>query len=261
MGADGLAGDRIPQPHRAVAAGAGQQLAVGAERHPAHVRRWGRCRPGRGAPTAWPVAGSHNRTVPSPPALASSLPSGLNATPYTLPLRAGGGRQGRADGLAGGRIPQPHRAVAAGGGQQLAVRAERHPEHAASRRCRRCRGVPTGRPVAGSHNRTVPSPPALASSLPSGLNATPLTPPLPPVPAVDRCADGLAGDRIPQPHRAVVAGAGQQLAVRAERHPGHAADRGRCRPGGACRRAGRWPDPTTAPCRRRRRWPAACRPG
>ena len=28
----------------------------------------------------WPVAGFHSRTVPSPPALASSLPSGLNAT-------------------------------------------------------------------------------------------------------------------------------------------------------------------------------------
>ncbi len=31
-----------------------------------------------------PVAGFHSRTVPSPPALASSLPLGLNATPYTL---------------------------------------------------------------------------------------------------------------------------------------------------------------------------------
>ena len=35
--------------------------------------------------TAWPVAGSHNRTMPSPSALASSLPSGLNATPFTRP--------------------------------------------------------------------------------------------------------------------------------------------------------------------------------
>jgi hypothetical protein len=32
------------------------------------------------------VAGFHSRTVPSPPALASSLPSGLNATPNTPPL-------------------------------------------------------------------------------------------------------------------------------------------------------------------------------
>ena len=33
-----------------------------------------------GAPTGWPVTGTHSRTVPSPAPLASSLPSGLNAT-------------------------------------------------------------------------------------------------------------------------------------------------------------------------------------
>ena len=37
-------------------------------------------------------------------------------------------------------------------------------------------GAPTGRPVAGFHSRTVPSASALASSVPSGLNATPGTP-------------------------------------------------------------------------------------
>ena len=37
-------------------------------------------------------------------------------------------------------------------------------------------GAPTGRPVAGFHSRTVPSPSELASSVPSGLNATPYTP-------------------------------------------------------------------------------------
>src|SRR5260370_16344989 len=36
--------------------------------------------------------------------------------------------------------------------------------------------LPVGRPVAGFHSRIVPSPPVLASSLPSGLNATPNTP-------------------------------------------------------------------------------------
>src|SRR5438105_4595958 len=40
-----------------------------------------------GAPTSWPVAGFHSPTVPSVSALASRLPSGLNATPYT-PSRA-----------------------------------------------------------------------------------------------------------------------------------------------------------------------------
>ena len=223
--ADGLAGDRVPQPHRAVVAGAGQQLAVRAERHSEHavldvawaLEAWS------GAPTAWPVAGFHNRTVPSLPALASSLPSGLNATPDTTSWRSGlegradglagdrvpqphravavgagqqlairaerhprhavlgaGGVEGRADGLAGGRVPQPHRAVAVGAGQQLAVRAERHPVHTAlgapvynALGVEAWRGAPTAWPVTGFHNRTVPSPPALASSLPSGLNATP----------------------------------------------------------------------------------------
>ena len=171
-----------------------------------------------GCPTGWPVTGSHNRTVPSLPALASSLPSGLNATASRQPVLAGGGlrrRAGRwpdptaapchrrrplasslpsglnatpstppvswsagggADGLAGDRVPQPHRAVAAGAGQQLAVRAERHPVTPPSGPVVGLEGVPTGWPVTGSHSRTVPSPSALASSLPSGLNATPSTP-------------------------------------------------------------------------------------
>src|ERR1700730_2196733 len=37
-------------------------------------------------------------------------------------------------------------------------------------------GAPTGRPVAGSHARTVPSPSPVASSLPSGLNASACAP-------------------------------------------------------------------------------------
>ncbi len=36
-----------------------------------------------GARTRRPVAGFHSGMVPSPSAAASSLPSGLNATPYT----------------------------------------------------------------------------------------------------------------------------------------------------------------------------------
>src|SRR5262249_60488148 len=38
---------------------------------------------GRGAPMGWCVTGFHSRTVPSEPAVASSLPLGLNATTYT----------------------------------------------------------------------------------------------------------------------------------------------------------------------------------
>ena len=115
----------------------------------------------------WPVAGSHNRTVPSPSALASSLPSGLNAT--------------------------RSRRVGAGVGE----------------------GAPMGWPVAGSHNRTLPSAPALANSLPSGLNATPFTTASRAGASARRgVRDGLAGGRIPQPHPAVAASAGQQLAIR-----------------------------------------------
>ena len=84
-------------------------------------------------PRAWPVrvacaapvAGSHSRTVPSPPAEASCRPSGLNATASTHAVVAGeGGLRG-----AGGRIPQPHRPVLAGGGELPPVRAERHRVH------------------------------------------------------------------------------------------------------------------------------------
>jgi hypothetical protein len=46
-------------------------------------------------------------------------------------LRAGVSLEGNADGLPGDRVPQPHIAVTVGGGQQLAVRAERHPVQAA----------------------------------------------------------------------------------------------------------------------------------
>ena len=81
----------------AVAAGAGEQLAVGAEGHRGHAGRGLWCREGWRA-AGWPVAGSHNRTVPSPLALASSLPSGLKATADTRAGGAGFGLEG-----AGGR--------------------------------------------------------------------------------------------------------------------------------------------------------------
>src|SRR5262249_18477975 len=47
---------------------------------------------GAAAPAGWPAAGFHSRTVPSPSSLASSLPSGLNATlgtPLRAPVRMG----------------------------------------------------------------------------------------------------------------------------------------------------------------------------
>ena len=206
-----LAGGRVPQPRRPVAAGGGEQPPVRAERHtadragvagegapvlaggrvpqphrPVARRRWRAGRPSglnatpQTAPV-WPVrvrrcspvAGSHSRAVPSPPAVASSRPSGLNAT---APHRAGVAGEG-APVLAGGRVPQPRRPVAAGGGEQPPVRAERHPDD------------PAG--VAGEG------------------------------------APVLAGGRVPQPRRLVVAGGGEQPPVRAERHPPDRAGRGR----------------------------------
>ena len=79
----------------------------------------------------------------------------------------------RPDDPAAGCIPHQHGAVNVGD-RQLTVGTERHPEHAAAAG----NGEPTSRPVAGSHSRTVPSACALASSLPSGLNATAFAPPV-----------------------------------------------------------------------------------
>ena len=238
------------------------------------------------------MATSHSRTVRSSLAVASSAPSGLNATARTAsvwpasggavglagghvpqphrPVGAGGGQQrpsglnatpvtasvwpvsGGAVGLAGGHVPQPHRPVRAGGGQQRAVRAERHPVHrvgvAGQRRAVRLAGG--RRPTAAPSDPA----PAVASSGPSGLNATPLHRV---GVAGQRRAVRLAGGHVPQPHRPVLAGGGQQ------------------RPSGlnaTAHTAPVWPV-SGAPCgwpvatshsrtvRPRWRWPAARRPG
>ena len=179
-------------------------------------------------------------------------PSGLNAT---LDHRAGVAGERVADGLAGVGVPQPHRGVGAGGGQAVPVGAERHPEHrvgvAGERVADRLAGVgvpqphravvageasrcpsglnatpytapvwpvsgaPIGWPVSASHSRTVASALAEASRCPSGLNATLVHRA---GVAGERGADRLAGVGVPQPHRRVVAGAGQPVPVGAERH-------------------------------------------
>ena len=77
------------------------------------------------------------------------------------------------------------------------------------------RGRPIGWPVATSHSRTVPSSLPLARVLPSGLNATEQTRA---GVAGEGAADRVAGGHVPQPHRVIVAAAGQGLAVGAERH-------------------------------------------
>jgi DNA-binding NarL/FixJ family response regulator len=131
MDATRRAGGRVPQPHGAVAVGAGQQRAVAAERHPVHAV------PGAGVQGR--ADGPAGGRVPQPDgAVGAGAGQQLavaaerhrtHARPGSG-LGLGAGVQGRADGPAGARIPQPHRAVAAGAGQQLAVGAERHPGHA-----------------------------------------------------------------------------------------------------------------------------------
>ena len=69
--------------------------------------------PVSGSPTGWPVAASHSRTVLSPLPEAMRVPSGLNAT-LRHAVRVAGQRL--ADGLAGGRVPQPHGVVGTAGG-------------------------------------------------------------------------------------------------------------------------------------------------
>ena len=60
----------------------------------------------------WPVAGSQIRTDPSRPAVASQVPSGAIATAHVAVVAGEGGAL-----PAGGRVPDPHRPVAAGGGE------------------------------------------------------------------------------------------------------------------------------------------------
>ena len=187
--------------------------------------------------------GSHTRTVPSSPALASRVPSGDHATARTQPVwpvRVACGAP-----LAG--VPHPHRAVAAGAGQPGPVRRPTPPPP--PRRCGR-----SGSPAVRRSPRPTPAPSCRRRRWPAGSRPA-TTPP----PAPRRCGRQgrlrCAARRVPHPHRAVVAGAGQPGAVRRPRHRPH--------PAGVTVRVacgGRWPRPTPAPCRRRRRWPAGSRP-
>src|SRR6516225_4418285 len=103
-----------------------------------------------GAPTGRRVAVFHSRTVPSPPALASSLPSGLNATEIT-PFWALAGRGAptgwRVAVFHSRTVPSPP-AVAS----RLLVGLNATP-YTLFRALAAWRGAPTARPVATSHSR------------------------------------------------------------------------------------------------------------
>src|SRR3954467_12811452 len=90
------AGGGVPQPHRPIVAGGGQQGPVGAECHVIHRvgvagQRGAVGLAGGGGPQphrhtgagGGPVAVSHSRTVRSSLVVASRAPWGLNATPRT----------------------------------------------------------------------------------------------------------------------------------------------------------------------------------
>ena len=208
--ADWPAGGHIPQPHRAVDAAAGQDLAVRAERHRRHDRAAGGAAGERRADRA---AGGH---VPQP---HRAIVAGGG---QELAVRAERHRhdrarvagEGVADLAAGGQVPQPHRAIAC---RRLARILPSGLNATDSTRWRRGRSgrSPDRRPVAA-----IPQPhrAIVAARWPGACRR-----------AERHRADwaGVAGERarrlaagghVPQPHRAIGAGAGQDLAVRAERH-------------------------------------------
>ena len=119
----------------------------------------------------WPVAASQSRAVLSQLPVRTVLPSGLNATDMHR-VRM---RQGLADGLAGGGVPEPRRLVPAPGEDGLAVGAERHGPD----RARMLQGLAEG--LAGGG---VPEPRRLVIA-----------------PGEDRLAVGAEGDRA---HRVAV---------------------------------------------------------
>src|SRR5262249_7045813 len=114
---------------------------------------------------------SHSRTVWSALVVASSRPSGLNATPLTAPGWPVRGAQ------TGWRVAGSHSRTVA----SALVVANSRPSGLNATPLTApvwpVSGAPTGWPVAGSHSRTVASAlvVVVANSRPSGLNATAVT--------------------------------------------------------------------------------------
>ena len=148
-------------------AACGQQGTVRAEGHT--ERRGSRCGGVDGRAELLLVLHFPQRTVPSLPAVASSVPEGSNVTP-TRPLPAAGmvptfrsvfGSHSR-------MVPSPP-TVASLAPSGLNATPDAGVPMAAGM------GLPTGCWVAVFHRRTRPSLPADASSVPDGLNASPKT--------------------------------------------------------------------------------------
>ena len=168
----------------------------------------------------WPVSASHTRTVLSPTAGDDAPPVGAERHTGHRVRVAG---QRLADGLAGGRVPQPHRVVlrTAAGDDAVPVGAKRHTRHGARVAGQR---RAEGWPVSASHTRTVLSRLPETMRLPSGLNATLVTTLVWPV---SGWPTGWPVCRVPHPHRVVGTAGDDALAVGAERHTVHRARCGR----------------------------------
>ncbi len=197
----------------------------------------------------WPVVRSQIMTLPSMPPAAMTVPSALAATLLTSPIPASS-RLGQLPRWSGRRArpsaPEPtassprsategHPAVGAGDGGDDGLRptsqtvaspcsatpASRLPSALKATSWTEPRTSPsvTVEPVDRSHSRIVPSPVPTATDPGSvGSTATAVTSPS----SVQVSRHLLLSDGVPHPHRVVVAAAGQQLPVRAERDAAHA---------------------------------------
>ena len=131
------------------------------------------------------------------------VPSGLNAAESTASVCPSA-----QPGAAPAAVPQPRRAVTAGGDDARPVRAERRrtdPTRVPVQDCQRL-------PARASHSRAVPSQLAVTMRVPSGLNAAELTASVCPSSTASGCPS-----RVPQPRRAVRTGGDDARPVRAER--------------------------------------------
>ncbi len=144
------------------------------------------------------------------------------------------------------RVPQPHGAIHAAGGQGVPVGTKRHHRDKGGLTGQRAR--PAGRVAQGSvrfHNRMVSSALPEARMCPSGLNATLITPLVWPVRGWPSAAGLRRVGEVPQPDGGIDAAGGQGVPVGAKRHTDHRRRCGRseARLAGRVRRVGEIPQP------------------
>ena len=184
----GVAGERaadaagrsvsVPQPHRAVAAAGGQGAPSGLNATEPHdVGVAGQRRADRG----WPV-GQRPTAAPCRPRCRWPAVRAVRAERHRDDRVGVAGQRCAELAVAGGGVPQPHRASSLPVARVVPVRAERHRRHRVG-----CGRSGAGRAAGArarsvrSHRITVPSALAVARVRPSGANATDDTGPVWPV--------------------------------------------------------------------------------